>query len=378
MSGGGGDAAGGLDRIPLARPAIGEGELAAAERALRSGRLVLGPENARFEEALAARTGRRHAIAVASGTAALELSLWALGVGPGDVVLVTAFGFPAAANAVVRAGAEPVPVDVDPVTWNLDPRAARAALGPEVRAILSIDQLGLPAEAAPLRALAAEAQVPLIGDAACAVGGADSAGVPGGGYGALATLSFHARKLVVCGEGGAVVTDDDDLAAALRSLRNHGQVGPGRFERVGTNARLSEVAAAVGRAQLERLDALLAERRLLVDGYRRRLAPLATAGRLSWQEPPPGAMHSYQTFAIRLAADLDRDPVRRALDLRGIEAGPATYAFHRIDPHAARAGGRALPQADALHDRGLALPLYSGMRAAELDRVSAALAEAVS
>lgn len=366
------------ERIPLARPALGDAEIAAAERAMRSGRLVLGPEVEGFEAALAARCGRRHAIAVASGTAALELALWVLGVGAGDEVLVPSFGFPAAANAVRSRGASAVPVDVDGSSWNLDPESVRGALGQKSRAIVSIDQFGLVAEHAPLAELAARNGLELIDDAACALGGVSATGVPGGGYGVIATLSFHPRKLVTTGEGGAVLTDDETLARELRALRNHGQSAPGRFERLGTNARLSELAAAIGRAQLERLDTVLAERRLLAEGYRRRLAPLATAGRISWQEPPPRAMHAYQTFALRLAPDLDRDAVRAALAAADIESGPATYAFHRLPSHAGIARPVSLAQSDALHDRGLALPLYLGMRSAELDRVCEALARAVT
>jgi perosamine synthetase len=364
--------------IPLARPSIGETEMAAAERALRSGRLVLGPENRRFEEELAARCRRRHAVATASGTAALELALWALGVGEGDDVLVTAFGFPAAANAVRRAGARPVPVDVEDATWTMDMGGAQAALDRcgRARAIVTIDQLGLPTESAPLARLEAACGVPVIADAACGLGGADSTGAPAGGYGRVSILSFHPRKVITTGEGGALLCDDDGLAALLRELRNHGQEGPGSFRRVGTNARLSEVAAAIGCAQLARLDEMVAERRLLAEGYRRRLAPLARAGRISWQEPAPGAMHAYQTFAVRLAAGIDRDPVRRALADAAIECGPATFAFHRLLPHVAEQPPE-LAQADALHERGLALPLYVGMRSAELDAVADALGEAL-
>jgi dTDP-4-amino-4,6-dideoxygalactose transaminase len=368
------------DPIPLARPSLGDPELAAAERVLRSGRLVMGPEVARFEQLLAPRCRRAHAVAVGSGTAALELAIAALGLGPGDQVLVPAFGFPAAANVLAARGAHPVPVDVDAATWNLDVDAARAALTPRCRALLSIDQLGLVAEAAPLAALALEADLPLIDDAACALGGADSAGVAGGGYGEVATLSFHPRKLITTGEGGAILCDDPELAAVLRQLRNHGQSAPGAFVRFGTNARLPELAGAVGAAQLARLDAMLAERRLLADGYRQRLAPLRAAGRLSWQEPPAGAMHSYQTFAVLLSAPADRDAVRARLAAAGIESGPATYAFHRLPSFRDRleiARVRA-PVADALHDRALALPLYVGMRSGELDRVAAALSEALA
>ena len=370
--------AGARGRIPLARPAIGDAEVSAAERALRSGRLVIGPENQQFERSLATLTGRRHAIAVSSGTAALELTLWGLGIGPGDEVLIPAFGFVAAANAVARQGAVPVPIDVDPATWNVDVGALTAAVGEATRAIISIDQLGLVAEAAPLVGLADDAGLVLIEDAACALGGCDCQGVVGGGYGRAATLSFHPRKVITTGEGGAITCDDDDLAARLRALRNHGQVGPGEFVCVGTNARLGEPAAAVGNTQLARMEAMVAERRLIASGYQERLAGLRAADRLSWQVVPAEAVHTYQTFAVLLHEDCDRDRVCRLCDANDIEVGPATYAFHRIKSHAR--GGQAaagLAVADALHDRGLALPLYVGMRSTELDRVCEVLAEGI-
>jgi perosamine synthetase len=365
---------GGAGRIPLARPALGDPELAAAERVLRSGRLVLGPETERFEEALAARTGRAHAIAVGSGTTALELSLWALGIGTGDRVLVPSFGFPAAANAAGRLGAEVVPVDVDPETWAMDPEAARAVAG-GARALVAIDPFGLVADPAPLEALCVEHGLALIDDAACALGAIGPGGAVGGGYGVAATLSFHPRKLITTGEGGAVLCDDDALAARLRRLRNQGQSGRGVFPEPGTNARLAEIAAAIGTAQLARLDAMIAERRLLVEGYRRRLASLAAGGSISWQHEPAGSMHTYQTFAVVLADHLERDAVIRDLEAAGVEGGPATYAVHRLEAWAGLPAVRAgrFPVSDRLHDRGLALPLYVGMRTAELEQVCEAL-----
>lgn len=365
-------------RIPLARPALGDPELAAAERVLRSGRLVLGPEIERFEQALAARTGRAHAIAVGSGTTALELALWALGIGAGDRVLVPSFGFPAAANAAARLGAEVVPVDVDPDTWAMHPEAARAACA-GARALVAIDPFGLVADPAPLEALCAEHGLSLVDDAACALGATSAGGAVGGGYGVAATLSFHPRKLITTGEGGAILCDDEALAGRLRRLRNQGQSGRGVFPEPGTNARLAEIAAAIGTAQLARLDAMIAERRLLVEGYRRRLAPLAAGGRISWQDEPTGAMHTYQTFAVVLHDHLERDAVIRALDAAGIESGPATYAVHRLEAWAELPAVRAgrFPVSDRLHDRGLALPLYVGMRTAELERVCEALVHAV-
>jgi perosamine synthetase len=373
------------DRIPLARPAIGAAEHEAVAAVLESGRLVLGPENQRFEAALASAAGRRHAVCVSSGTTALELSLWALGGaagGPGGEVLVPAGGFPAAAHAVLRMGARPVLVDIDAGDWTMDLDAARAALTPNTRALISIDTLGVVAEAAPLEALCREAGIALIADAACSLGGADSQGRPGGGYGALAIYSFHPRKVITTGEGGAVLCDDDGLAESVRALRHIGQTAPGRFAWPGTNARLPEMAAAMGCVQMERLDAMLRERRLLCEGYRERLAGLHRAGKLSWQEARPGARPAHQTFAVLIADHArlpSRDQVRAYLADAGIESQIAIYAQHRLDsvrpavPAAAR-----FPVAEAVAERGLALPLYIGMRSAQLDRVCDTLAEVIA
>ena len=359
------------DKIPLARPSLGAAESAALQAVLDSGRLVNGPRCVQLERMLAQRCGRRHAVAVASGTAALELSLWALGVGNGDEVVVPAFGFPAAAHAVVARGAAPIPADVEAATWNLDPHSAAAAITRSTRAVIAIDQLGLVAETSEL----SELGVDIVADSACSLGGTDSAGVGGGGYGRLAILSFHPRKLVTTGEGGAVLCDDDELAAALQQLRNLGQSSPGAFARIGTNARMSELHAAVGCVQMERLDAMLAERRLLAQGYDERLEPLIRAGRLSVQAVPAGAQHSYQTYAVRLADGVSRDEVRARLLDADIETGPATYAFTELGVFAE--WERPMPVSAALHARGLALPLYIGMRSSELDRVAAALTEVI-
>ncbi|MEM9493435.1 MAG: DegT/DnrJ/EryC1/StrS family aminotransferase, partial [Myxococcota bacterium] len=361
--------------IPLARPALGDDESRAADRVLRSGRLVLGPENVRFEEQLATLTGRAHAVCVTSGTTALELVLWALDLGPKrgrptPELLVPAAGFPAAANAALRMGAVPIPVDIDPHAWTMDTAAAAAAIGPATVALVSVDTFGLVAEAEPLRQLVADAGIALIDDAACSLGGRDSAGVPGGGYGVAGSLSFHPRKVITTGEGGAVVCDDSELAETLRQLRNQGQsFGPDgrRFARVGSNARLGEMAAAIGCVQLGRLDALLRERALLVAGYRERLGEQRAAGALTWQDGGETARSAHQTFAVQLAPDRDRDAVQRRLAEAGIESGPAVFALHWLDSFGQLPGmsDRRLPVAEALHRRGLALPLFPGMRSAE-------------
>lgn len=368
--------------IPLARPSTGEAERAAMDRVLASGRLVLGPENQRFEALLAGATGRRHALCVSSGTTALELAIWALDLDPGDQVLVPAGGYPAAAHAAMRAGATPVLVDLDADTWIMAPDAIRAALAPSTRAAVSVDTLGVVAEAAPLEAACREAGIALIDDAACSLGGCDSQGRRGGGYGALGTLSFHPRKVITTGEGGAVLCDDDALAGAVRTLRNQGQDGSSRFARPGTNARLSELAAAMGSAQMARLDRMLRERHLQVQGYHERLQGLRQRERLSWQVPPPGARPAHQTFAVLLADHPrlpDRDQVRAYLAQAGIETQVAIHALHRQDSlRASVPAGASFPVADSVADRGLALPLYVGMRSAQLDRICDTLAEVLA
>ena len=379
--------------IPLARPSIDDSDVAAAERALRSGWLVIGAENHGFEERLCEITGRAHAVAVASGSTGLELALWALierdraagqPVPEGAEVIVPAAGFPAAANAVRRLGLRVVAVDIEPDTWNMGGGAVAGALSARTYAVISLDAFGAVAECADLLALRARHGFHLIDDAACSLGGFASDGVAGGGYGDLAVLSFHPRKLITTGEGGAVLCDDAELAAYLRQLRNQGQARRGHFVRLGTNARLSEMAAAIGVSQLQRLPGFLSERRLLVRGYHERLAHLRAAGQLTWQLWPEGARPAHQTFAVLLAKNLpdgrDRRELQTFMRSRDIETGVASFALSRVPTFAdvPGIGDAAFPVAEALHERGLALPLYAGMRSSELDRVTEALAEALS
>jgi dTDP-4-amino-4,6-dideoxygalactose transaminase len=364
--------------IPLARPALGAAEVAAVARVLASGQLTQGAETPAFEAALAAVTGRRHAVAVASGTAALDLALRALEVAPGQRVAVAGFGFPAAANLLQQRGAEVVLVDVDPASWTIDLVRLEAALASGVTLVVAIDQLGLATPAAAVEALARASGATVLGDAACGLGACDADGRPGGALGTLAILSFHPRKCITTGEGGAVLCDDARLAARLAALRNHGQQAPGQFVEPGVNARLGELGAALGRVQLERLAVLVAERGALAQRYQEALAGPVARGRLALQAVPPGARHAWQTFAVLLAADCARERVRAALLQRGIASGPATYAAHRLPWFAARVAPEALPVAEALHQRALALPLYPGLRPEEVDLVAQCLAEAVA
>ncbi|MCS6799436.1 MAG: DegT/DnrJ/EryC1/StrS family aminotransferase [Myxococcota bacterium] len=348
--------------MPLARPCLGEAELRAIERVLASGRLVLGPEVERFEEAVARRCGRAHAVAVSSGTTALEIALQAIGVGPGDEVLVAAFTWPSPAHAVRRVGARPVLVDVDPHEWNATPEAFAAARSPRTVAAIAIDQFGFPARLDALEA--ALPGVALVEDAACALG-ASLHGRACGGWGLVACLSFHPRKVLTTAEGGMCLTDDAALAARMRELRNHGQRAPGRFVQPAGNARMSELHAAVGLAQLERLDERLAERARLYTRYRD-----ALGDRLQWQRPAPGARPVYQTAGVLLGEELAdrRDALVEVAAQRGIELGRLSYALGRLRSLESFVSA-PLPVSEQLERAGLALPLWPGLDEASQDRV---------
>jgi len=336
--------------------------------------LTGGAELTRFEERLAQTAERAHAVATSSGTSALELALWALEVGPGDTVLVTAFGFPAAANAVAARGATPIAVDIDTESWLMDVAAAERALTSSTKAIVTIDQLGAVTSGAAIEALEASSGVPIVSDAACGIGGTDEKGRASGAAGRMATFSFHPRKVITTGEGGAIVCDDAELALQLRQLRNHGQAGGGRFASLGTNARLDELSSAIGLAQLARLEPMLTERRMLVEGYHERLQGLRKSSRLSWQVLPEGSQHANQSFSVLLHNKANRAEVIEALVEQGIGCGVATYSFAEIGTHE---GCGNAPNAAVLHNQAISLPLYIGMRSAELDRVCDALAKAV-
>jgi len=369
-----------MAKIPLARPTIGEPELRAQERALRSGRLVLGAENLALEAAVAAAAGVAHAVCVASGTAALHAALWALELPRGGEVLVPAFTFPAPAHVICALGLQPVAVDVDEETWNLAPEQVARHLGKKTCAIVAVDQFGLCADYHALARLAAQAGVPIVEDAACALGSADEGGRRAGSFGALGCFSFHPRKIITTGEGGAVVSADPHLGERVRRLRHHGQGAPGAFVEVGLNFRLAEAAAAVGGAQLERLEALLAERRERIATYRLALSDLPVTRGLSNQADAP--QRSWQTFAVVLPHDVERARVIAQMGERGVEAGVATYALHRVGSLRGRldpgASAETLPVAERLHERALALPLYGGMSDDDVGQVVAALAEALA
>ena len=344
--------------IRLAWPDTGPDEAQAVAEVLESGRLTMGPKVDELEAELARVCDVEHAVAVSSGTAALHLALMALDIGPGDEVLVPAYTFPATANVVALAGLEPVLVDVDSETMNLDVAAAARAVTGRTRAVLAVHLFGRPLPWEELEA-ALPGEVRLVEDAAGALG-ARRRGRPCGGLGEVGCLSFHPRKVVTTGEGGAVLARDSAVADEVRRLRHHGIPPRGGFDvpAPGPNYRLSDILCAVGIPQVRRLPELLAARRRVADAYTERLA-----GVVETPSADAGDEHGWQAYVVQLDR---RDDALRALREAGIEAQIGTYALHRLGAY--RDQG-PLPGADSCYQRALALPLHSRLTEGDVDRV---------
>jgi len=381
----------GAEPIPLARPQLGEREEELVLEVLRSGRLSLGPMQERFERAFAERVGVADAVAVCSGTAALHLGARALGWGPGDEVVTTPFSFVASVNCLLYEGARPVFCDIDPVTLNLDPGAAREAVGDRTAGLLAVDILGYPAALPELAAIASEGGLGLLEDACEALGAVDSQGRAVGSRGNLATFAFYANKQITTGEGGMIAVADPELAATLRSERNQGRAPDMDWvdhDRLGFNYRLSEVQAALGVAQLERLDELLLARARAAALYGERLSGLR-AGAPAGEGDPGGLVlpcadrgaerRSWFVYAVRLPAAADRDLVVAALAERGVQAKAYMPCIHLLEHVRTRFDLRAgqFPVAEDASARLLALPFFPAISEAQIDRVCGALAEAL-
>ncbi len=348
--------------IRLAMPSLGLVEEEACLRVLRSGRLVQGPEGEAFEQAFALSVGSAFAIAVSSGTAALQLALMALSVGKGDEVVLPACTYIATANAVALSGAEVVLADVQSDSLNLDPESLGRVMEPQTRVIMPVHQYGL---AAPVHELAKKApHAYVIEDAACAMGaGLDGCAV-GRPHGLLACFSFHPRKVMTTGEGGMVTTDDVGLAHRVRALRQHGQ-GDGVTLEPGSNFRMSELAAALGRAQLERLPELLARRRQVAAWYFERMADW------DWLQLPLGSDsgHIFQSFVVLLKdKDVSRDAVIEDMRAGQIECQAGVAPVHLHGPYQ---GVRrdALPNSEKVGRRGIFLPMHVNLNEAQVERI---------
>ncbi|MGW3149703.1 MULTISPECIES: DegT/DnrJ/EryC1/StrS family aminotransferase [Streptomyces] len=372
------------DRIPVMIPWLGEEEARAASDAVLSGWVAQGPRVAAFERDFAERVGAEHGIAVSSCTTALHLSLVALGLGPGDEVVVPSLSFIATANAVRYVGAEPVFADVDLATGNLTAATVDAVRTPRTKAVLVVHQGGVPADVHALRAACADWDLPLVEDAACAIG--STVGGKSVGHGALiAAWSFHPRKVVTTGEGGMVTTDDAQWAARLRRLREHG-MNVSAAERhasnkpvlesyleVGYNYRMTDVQAAIGLVQLQKLDAMIVRRRELAARYD---ALLQGVPGLTPVRDPAHGQSNFQSYWVLLAEDfpVGRDDLLGALAEAGVSARRGIMASH-LEPAYQGHPCAPLPVTERISGASLILPLFHTMTEAQQDRVVAALHE---
>ncbi len=367
-----------VTRVPLAQPDIGTLERELVGQVLAGDTLAMGPFTEEFERGVAALARTRHAVAVSSGTAALHLAVRALGIGPGDEVVTTPFSFVASSNCVLYEGATPAFADVEEETLGLDPERAEAAISGATRAVLPVDVFGNPCRLRDLAALAERAGVPLIEDA-CEALGSTLDGRPMGGWGRIGTFAFYPNKQITTGEGGMVVTDDDELADAIRSMRNQGRDQDGtwlRHVRLGFNYRLDEMSAALGVAQLRRRDELGAGRRRVVAGYRERLSGHDW---LRLPEAAPGAKVDWFVHVLRLDQRIDRDRLIGQLAERGVQARPYFSPIHLQPFYREHFGFRPgdFPVTERVATSTLALPFSSRLTDEQLDRVCEALVSAV-
>ena len=367
-----------IEEIRLAKPVIGDRELELVEQVLRSGHLSLGPMLARFEQMWAERAGVEHAVACSSGTAGLHVCFHAMGLGPGDEVILPSFSFVASANAILFTGATPVFVEVDPQTFNLDPTAVEAAITPRTKAIEIVDIFGYPADLPALVDIARRHDLQIVEDACQAIGG-DYDGRQYGTWGHPAVLAFYANKQMTTAEGGVILTDDGGLAGLARSLVNQGRSDDGAWlvhSRLGFNYRMSDVHAAIGVAQLERLDDMLAARDRVAGWYQARIAEID--GVSPMYEGPQ--RRSWFVYAPRLDADLDRDAIIGALDAVGVRAKPYLPCIHLQPFYQEQHGYRPghLPVTEAISRSTIALPFFPEMTEDQVSRACAELAAAIA
>ena len=366
--------------IPLSAPDITQAEIDAVTTVLRTRHLSLGPELAAFEQALAVYHAVPHAVAVSSGTAGLHLALLTLGIGEGDEVIVPSFAFVAVANAILQVRAAPVFAEIDPVTLNLSPAAVEQAITPRTRAILVVHTFGVPAEMDALQDIARRHNLVVIEDA-CEAIGARFDDRPAGSFGDLAVFGFYPNKQLTTGEGGAVLAHSAAHAARLRSLRNQGRDPSANWldhAEIGYNYRLSDLACALGRVQLSRIDEMLSLRRRAAQRYHALLAEVP-----GLELPPlemPRRTISWFVYVVRLPQEANRDRIQSALAARGIATGRYFAPIHlqpawRSQPSAVAA---SLPLTESVARRTLALPFFNRISSSQQKRVALAIQQALT
>jgi perosamine synthetase len=365
-----------LETIPLARPVLGEAEEQRVLDVLRSGRLSLGPVVPEFEAAFASLVGAPLASAVSSGTAGLHLALRAVGVSAGDEVITSPFSFVASANVAVYERARPVFADIDPVTLNLSVDAAAAAVTERTSALLPVHIFGYPADMAGFEGLG----LPIVEDACEALGAVYADGGSVGGRGHPAVFGFYANKQLTTGEGGMVTLPDSGLKERIDSERNQGRAPNMDWldhDRLGYNYRLSDIACALGLAQLERLDDMLAGRARVASLYGAALQSLVDLGLTLPCPDAGGARRGWFVYVVQLPRGVDRDDVVRALAALGVPSKPYFPAVHLMSYYREMFGHRPgeFPVCEDVAARSIALPFFPGMSEGQVERVAAALGD---